>query len=104
MWPQLPAGTAAAREEADLKEGAVTEEAGPKSARPGAADCGTGEERGRDAQIAIWACSSGIRAEKEATEDGGIRMVRPAGVALYVDEESFVGGSRSPYPECNVDR
>ena len=52
-------GAATAREEAEQKEGAVTEEAGPKSARPGAADCGTGEERGRDAQIAIWACSSG---------------------------------------------
>ena len=41
------------REEADRKEGAVTEEAGLKSARPGAADCGTGEEGSRDAQIAI---------------------------------------------------
>ena len=40
-------------EAAGLEEGAVTEEAGPKSARPGAADCGTGEEGSRDAQIAI---------------------------------------------------
>ena len=46
-------GAATAREEAEQKEGAVTEEAGPKSARPGAEDCGTGEGRGRDAQIAI---------------------------------------------------
>ena len=46
-------GVAAAGGDGGPNEGAMTEEAGPKSARPGAADCGTGEGGGRDAQIAI---------------------------------------------------
>ncbi len=45
----------------------------------------------------------GFRAEKVVAENGGIRMARPAWVALYIDDQSFVGGSRSPYPECNAD-
>ena len=40
----------------------------------------------------------------ESAGDGGIRMVRPAWVASYRSYvKSFVGGSRSPYPECNAD-
>ena len=34
---------------------------------------------------------------------GGIPDGKAAWVALYIDDQSFVGGWRSPYPECNAD-